>query len=69
MKSYRVPRSITGDLGPLRRNQVLLGDDQRITENPTAVKDLVKRGLLVEQTVDEAAASKAAKGGRKPNTE
>lgn len=70
MKSYRVPRSITGSLGPLRRNQVLQGDDPRITENATAVKDLLKRGLLVEQTAEEAAAGKAAvKGGRKPNAE
>lgn len=47
MKHYRVTRSIFGDLGPLRRDQTIAEDDPRIEKNPTAVKLLVERKLLV----------------------
>lgn len=67
MKVYRVARSIFGELGSLKRNQVLAADDPRIINNATAVKDLLKRKLLVEgDGTDETQKPKPAKSKSKP---
>lgn len=62
MKQYRVTRSLYGELGSLRRNQVLPGDDPRIISNDRHVRDLLKRKLLVEEPVGEKPAAAKAKG-------
>lgn len=54
MKTYTVARSIYGDLGSLKRNQVLNEDDPRIVNNPKAVKELVGRKMLIEGTADDS---------------
>ncbi|SHF05125.1 hypothetical protein SAMN02745157_1521 [Kaistia soli DSM 19436] len=66
MKQYRVTRSIYGELGSLRRGEVLPGDDPRIVNNSRHVKDLVARKLLVAEDEDEKpdAPKGKAKGGR-----
>jgi hypothetical protein len=70
MKQYRVARSIFGSLGSLKRRAVLLADDPRIVNNPTAVEDLVKRKLLIEESKDDdhdeelSAAPAKGKSGR-----
>lgn len=65
-KQYRVPRSIFGDLGSLRRNEVLAEDDPRIVKNQTAFKDLVKRKLLIEEDAEAEQPKPAGKTKPKP---
>lgn len=53
MKTYTAARSLYGDLGSLRRNQILNGDDPRIVNNPKAVKQLVASNMLIEGVATE----------------
>ena len=68
MKYYQATRSLYGDLGSIRRNEKIPLNDPRLVDREKALKDLLKRGLLVQRSGDDSegdpATRKPAKAGR-----